>query len=309
MKAGTAAATAAVGVGDRPKGNDMGSVNKVILVGNLGRDAELRYTPGGAAVATLNLATTEVWNDRNNQRQEKTEWHRIVLWGTSWSGGHSVYTAADDPRIAAVIAQTPDLDGARTLVEIGKYAGPGQLLRLGNHGFRDWVEGLRGHEHHLIPIVGPPGTIAAMSSEEAEPGYKAIAGPTWRNEICARADVAQKTFFNHFPTKHHVVREIAEGFLDELGVLVEEARKQPGTTAQRLTHLFQRTAEETLRAGPRHKELLIEVVRVAQVDGPHPERTRRFHAAFRALLEDGAAAGELTRGHDVAFLTAIVFKK
>jgi single-strand DNA-binding protein len=59
----------------------MGSVNKVILVGNLGRDAELRYTPGGAAVATLNLATTEVWNDRNQQRQEKTEWHRIVLWG------------------------------------------------------------------------------------------------------------------------------------------------------------------------------------------------------------------------------------
>ena len=59
----------------------MGSVNKVILVGNLGRDAELRYTPGGAAVSTLNLATTEVWNDRNNQRQEKTEWHRVVLWG------------------------------------------------------------------------------------------------------------------------------------------------------------------------------------------------------------------------------------
>ena len=59
----------------------MGSVNKVILVGNLGRDAELRYTPGGAAVATLNLATTEVWNDKGGQRQEKTEWHRVVLWG------------------------------------------------------------------------------------------------------------------------------------------------------------------------------------------------------------------------------------
>ena len=57
----------------------MGSVNKVILVGNLGRDAELRYTPGGAAVATLNLATTEVWNDKGGQRQEKTEWHRIVI--------------------------------------------------------------------------------------------------------------------------------------------------------------------------------------------------------------------------------------
>ena len=59
----------------------MGSVNKVILVGNLGRDAELRYTPAGAAVATLNMATTEVWNDKNGQRQEKTEWHRVVLWG------------------------------------------------------------------------------------------------------------------------------------------------------------------------------------------------------------------------------------
>src|ERR671937_768496 len=61
----------------------MGSVNKVILVGNLGRDAELRYTPGGAAVATINMATTEVWNDKGGQRQEKTEWHRVVLWGKS----------------------------------------------------------------------------------------------------------------------------------------------------------------------------------------------------------------------------------
>jgi single-strand DNA-binding protein len=59
----------------------MGSVNKVILVGNLGRDAELRYTPAGAAVATLNMATTEVWNDKAGQRQEKTEWHRVVVWG------------------------------------------------------------------------------------------------------------------------------------------------------------------------------------------------------------------------------------
>jgi single-strand DNA-binding protein len=59
----------------------MGSVNKVILVGNLGRDAEMRFTPGGQPVATLNLATTEVWNDKEGQRQEKTEWHRVVLWG------------------------------------------------------------------------------------------------------------------------------------------------------------------------------------------------------------------------------------
>ncbi len=59
----------------------MGSVNKVILVGNLGRDAELKYTTGGAAVATLNMATTETWNDKSGQKQEKTEWHRCNLWG------------------------------------------------------------------------------------------------------------------------------------------------------------------------------------------------------------------------------------
>jgi single-strand DNA-binding protein len=59
----------------------VGSVNKVILVGNLGRDAELRYTPSGAAVAKFSIATTEMWNDKAGQRQERTEWHNIDLWG------------------------------------------------------------------------------------------------------------------------------------------------------------------------------------------------------------------------------------
>ena len=60
----------------------MGSVNKVILVGNLGRDAELRYTPGGAAVLNFSIATTDTWTDKNSgQRQERTEWHRVDLWG------------------------------------------------------------------------------------------------------------------------------------------------------------------------------------------------------------------------------------
>ncbi len=59
----------------------MGTVNKVILVGNLGKDAELKRTPGGSAVTTLSLATTDVYTDRDGQRQEKTEWHRVVVWG------------------------------------------------------------------------------------------------------------------------------------------------------------------------------------------------------------------------------------
>lgn len=59
----------------------MGSLNKVLLIGNLGRDAEMRYTPGGAAVSTLNLATTEVFKDREGQKKEDTQWHRVILWG------------------------------------------------------------------------------------------------------------------------------------------------------------------------------------------------------------------------------------
>lgn len=59
----------------------MGSVNKVILVGNLGADPELKYTPSNRPVANLNLATNEVFKDKAGQRQERTEWHRIVVWG------------------------------------------------------------------------------------------------------------------------------------------------------------------------------------------------------------------------------------
>lgn len=58
----------------------MASVNKAILIGNLGADPELRYTPSGAAVASFNIATTEKWKGKDGQQQEKTEWHRIVLW-------------------------------------------------------------------------------------------------------------------------------------------------------------------------------------------------------------------------------------
>jgi single-strand DNA-binding protein len=76
----------------------MASVNKVILVGNLGRDPELRYTQGGQAVANFSLATTENFSNRDGQRQERTEWHRIVVWGKTaencaqyLSKGRSVY--------------------------------------------------------------------------------------------------------------------------------------------------------------------------------------------------------------------------
>ena len=60
-----------------------GSVNKVVLVGHLGGDPETRFTPSGAAVANFNLATNESWRDSNGELQDKTEWHRCVMFGKS----------------------------------------------------------------------------------------------------------------------------------------------------------------------------------------------------------------------------------
>ena len=111
---------------------------------------------------------------------------RIVVWGTSYAGGHAIVIAAEDRRLAAAIAQVPAADGLVALLNLARYEGPSHLLRATLLAIRDGIRGLAGREPLRIPIVGPPGTIAAMSSADAEPGMRAIAGPTWRNEFCAR---------------------------------------------------------------------------------------------------------------------------
>jgi single-strand DNA-binding protein len=63
------------------RSSDMASVNKVILIGRLGRDPEVRYTPGGKAVANFSIATSEQWTNKEGTKTEQTEWHRIVAWG------------------------------------------------------------------------------------------------------------------------------------------------------------------------------------------------------------------------------------
>jgi single-strand DNA-binding protein len=80
------------------KESAMGSVNKVILIGNLGADPELKYTPSQRPLCNLRIATTEVYKDKSGQRQEKTEWHRVTVWGDQaencnkyLSKGRSVY--------------------------------------------------------------------------------------------------------------------------------------------------------------------------------------------------------------------------
>lgn len=57
------------------------SLNKVLIIGNLGKDPEVRFTGTGRAVARFPVATSEVWNDQEGQRQERTEWHNVVVWG------------------------------------------------------------------------------------------------------------------------------------------------------------------------------------------------------------------------------------
>src|SRR5262250_1632842 len=76
----------------------MGSVNKVILVGNLGTDPELTYTPSSRPLCNLRIATTDVFKDKSGQKQERTEWHRVTVWGDTaencskyLSKGRSVY--------------------------------------------------------------------------------------------------------------------------------------------------------------------------------------------------------------------------
>lgn len=65
---------------EKKEGAPLASVNKVILIGNLGKDPELKYTQSGTAVCSFNLATTEKWSDQAGKAQEKTEWHRITVW-------------------------------------------------------------------------------------------------------------------------------------------------------------------------------------------------------------------------------------
>ncbi len=111
---------------------------------------------------------------------------RIVLWGTSYSGGHVLDVAADDPRIAAVIAQTPALDLPAALAKTMKDADLRVSLRLGAAGLRDTIAGLRGRAPVTVPIVAAPGQLGMMTTPDAEPGMLAVAGPEWRNEVCAR---------------------------------------------------------------------------------------------------------------------------
>ncbi|MFO1432262.1 MAG: alpha/beta fold hydrolase [Candidatus Competibacteraceae bacterium] len=120
------------------------------------------------------------------RRQPGIDGGCIALWGTSFSGGHVLVAAARDGRIAAVSAQCPLMDGLAAVLNLIAYAGFGMVLRLTANGLRDLVHSLLGRPPVYVPIVAPPGHLAAMSTPDAEPGYRAIVPPDWRNEAAAR---------------------------------------------------------------------------------------------------------------------------
>ena len=111
---------------------------------------------------------------------------RIGLWGSSLSGGHVMLVAARDPGIAAVSAQCPMLDGAASARMLAKDAGLSKLVRLGLAGLIDKGRALLGLSPHYLPLVAQPGGFAAMASDDAWEGMRAIVPPGWRNEVAAR---------------------------------------------------------------------------------------------------------------------------
>lgn len=126
------------------------------------------------------------------RRAEGVDPDRIVLWGSSFSGGHVIAVAAADPRIAAVISQAPYTDS----VPVIRRMPPANLIRAVVAAVRDQAGALRGRPPTTIPAVGPPGTFAAMTAPDAQSGFSAIVPPEslWRNEIAARVMLAMPLF-------------------------------------------------------------------------------------------------------------------
>jgi acetyl esterase/lipase len=111
---------------------------------------------------------------------------RIALWGCSLSGGHVIVAAARDKRIAAVSAQCPMLDGHASARKVRKQVGFGKIARLAAASLLDTARAALGLSPYYVPLVAPPGELAAMPTPDAYAGLKAIVPPDWRNEVAAR---------------------------------------------------------------------------------------------------------------------------
>jgi AcrR family transcriptional regulator len=125
-------------------------------------------------------------------------------------------------------------------------------------------------------------------------------------EICERADVANKTFFNHFHSKQDLLRELAGEALGRLLVDVEMARKQGSSTGDRLLRFFSMAADRTEEAGPMHRELLTELVRAVHESAGKSEHARKLHDAFGSIVREGLEEGDVTTRHGAETLTEMI---
>ncbi len=115
----------------------MASVNKVILIGNLGRDPEMRYTQGGEPIANFSLATSENWTDKGGQKQERTEWHRVEVFGKTAQVVRDYCTKGKQVYLEGNIRyeEWTDKDGNKRNTTKIRVSGPNsRLVLLGSRG-------------------------------------------------------------------------------------------------------------------------------------------------------------------------------
>ena len=128
------------------------------------------------------------------RKQEQVDNQRIVLWGTSFGGGLVTAVAAREPDVAGIIAQCPMMDGLTSVLEVVRYAGIGQALKMTGLGLWDVISSLLGLGPRMLPSVGKPGELAAMSSHDAYDGYTALMPEGVPNEVAARIGLVLPMF-------------------------------------------------------------------------------------------------------------------
>lgn len=123
------------------------------------------------------------------RRSERIDAERIALWGTSFSGGHVLTVAAEDPTVAAGVTMNPFVDGPPTILATIRACGLANAAALGGKWIKDELRRIRRRRPHLVELVGPPGSVAVFTTPDALPGYRSILpdDPTgWEPAIPAR---------------------------------------------------------------------------------------------------------------------------
>jgi len=150
----------------------MASVNKVILIGNLGKDPEIRYTQTGEPIANFSLATSENWTDKGGQKQERTEWHRVEVFGKTAQVVRDYCTKGKPVYIEGSIRyeEWTDKDGNKRNTTKIRLSGPGsRLVLLGSRGDSGGPRGGASAERESGSGAPPPPADDFQASDEDVP--------------------------------------------------------------------------------------------------------------------------------------------